>query len=51
MQKASREAQEFFEKILFDEVPVVVSDEATVWNVSMSTAVGAVLKILWKAVL
>jgi hypothetical protein len=38
MQKVSREAQEFFEKVLFDEEPVFVSDEATVWDVSMSTA-------------
>lgn len=37
MQKVSHEAQEFFEKILFDEEPVFVSDEATVWDVSMST--------------
>jgi hypothetical protein len=38
MQKVSREAQEFFEKILFDEEPTFVSDEATVWDVSTSTA-------------
>jgi hypothetical protein len=38
MQKVAREAQEFFEKVLFDEEPAFVSDEATVWDVSMSTA-------------
>lgn len=37
MQKVSRQAQEFFEKVLFDEEPVFVSDEATVWDVSMAT--------------
>jgi hypothetical protein len=38
MQKVSREAQEFFEKVLFDEEPTFVSDEATIWDVSTSTA-------------
>lgn len=38
MQKVSRQAQEFFEKVLFDEEPVFVSDEATVWDLSMSSA-------------
>jgi hypothetical protein len=38
MRKVSREAQEFFEKVLYDEEPVFVSDEATIWDVSMSTA-------------
>jgi hypothetical protein len=38
MQKVSREAREFFEKVLSDEEPVFVSDEATVWDVSMTTA-------------
>ena len=38
MQRVSREAQEFFDKVLFDEEPVFVSDEATIWDVSMSTA-------------
>jgi hypothetical protein len=38
MQKVSREAQEFFEKVLFDEEPVFVSDDATIWDVSTSTA-------------
>ncbi len=38
MQKVYREAQEFFEKVLSDEEPVFVSDEATIWDVSVSTA-------------
>jgi len=38
MQKVFREAQEFFEKVLSDEEPLFVSDEATIWDVSMSTA-------------
>jgi len=38
MQKIAREAQEFFEKVLFDEEPAFVSDEATIWDISMSTA-------------
>jgi len=38
MQKVSREAREFFEKVLSDEEPVFVSDEATIWDVSMTTA-------------
>jgi hypothetical protein len=29
MRKVSREAQEFFEKVLYDEEPLFVSDEAT----------------------
>ncbi len=36
MRKVSREAQEFFEKVLYDEEPLFVSDEATLWSVSMS---------------
>jgi hypothetical protein len=38
MQKLSGEAQEFFAKILPEEEPLFVSDEATVWDVSTSTA-------------
>ncbi|HZD07428.1 MAG TPA: hypothetical protein VE176_04225 [Candidatus Limnocylindrales bacterium] len=38
MQKASREAQEFFALILHDEQPLFVSDEATIWDVSTSTS-------------
>ena len=38
MQKVSHEAREFFEEILSDEEPLFVSDEATIWDLSMSTA-------------
>jgi replication-associated recombination protein RarA len=38
MQRVSREAQEFFDKVLFDEQSIFVSDEATIWDVSTSTA-------------
>jgi hypothetical protein len=40
MQRVSREAHEFFEKILFDEEPMFVSDAATIWGVSVTTADG-----------
>jgi hypothetical protein len=35
MRKVSGEAQEFFEKVLYDEEPLFVSDEATLWGVWM----------------
>jgi hypothetical protein len=35
MRRVSSEAQEFFEKILYDEEPLFVSDEATLWGVWM----------------
>jgi hypothetical protein len=38
MQKVSHEAREFFEEILSDEEPLFVSDEATIWDLSTSTA-------------
>lgn len=38
MRKISREAKEFFESILYDEEPLFVSDEATIWDLSTSTA-------------
>jgi hypothetical protein len=31
MRRVSLEAQEFFEKVLYDEEPLFVSDEATLW--------------------
>src|SRR5713101_1451234 len=37
MQRYSREAKEFFEKVLYDEQPVFVSDEATILDVSTSS--------------
>jgi len=36
MRKISGEAREFFEKVLFDEEPVFVSDEANILDVSMA---------------
>ena len=36
-QKISELTQEFFEHVLYDEDPVFISDEATIWDVSMST--------------
>jgi hypothetical protein len=38
MRRLSREAREFFDKVLYDEECVFVSDEATVWDVSMLSA-------------
>lgn len=38
MQKIADLKREFFEHILYDEEPVFVSDEATIWDVSMSSA-------------
>lgn len=38
MQKVSREAHELFKNVLPDEDPLFVSDEATIWDVSTSTA-------------
>jgi hypothetical protein len=37
MQKYSREAREFFERVLYDEEPIFVSDEATIFDVSTSS--------------
>lgn len=37
MQKIPELTQEFFEHVLYDEDPVFISDEATIWDVSMST--------------
>jgi hypothetical protein len=36
MQKVAQLAQELFENVLYDEEPLFVSDEATLWAVSMS---------------
>lgn len=38
MQKIPDLKREFFEHVLYDEDPVFVSDEATIWDVSMSSA-------------
>jgi len=37
MQKVSIEAKEFFDKILYNEESLFVSDEATIWDVSTLT--------------
>ena len=37
MQKIPELTQEFFEHVLYDEEPLFISDEATVWDVSMSS--------------
>jgi len=37
MQKIPELTREFFEHVLFDEEPVFVGDEATIWDVSMAT--------------
>ena len=36
MRKIPELAQEFFEQVLFDEESFFVSDEATIWDVSMA---------------
>jgi hypothetical protein len=38
MQKIPRLTQEFFEHVLYDEEPLFISDEATIWDVSVNTA-------------
>lgn len=38
MQKIPELTQEFLEHVLYDEQPLFISDEATIWDVSMTTA-------------
>ena len=38
MQKIPQLTEEFFQQVLYDEEPLFISDEATIWDVSMSTA-------------
>lgn len=38
MQKIPELTQRFFEHVLYDEEPLFISDEATIWDVSMATA-------------
>lgn len=38
MQKIPEMAQEFIEHVLYDEEPLFISDEATIWDVSTTTA-------------
>ena len=37
MQKIPELTEEFLEHVLYDEEPLFISDEATIWDVSMST--------------
>jgi hypothetical protein len=37
MQKMAELTQEFLEHVLYDEEPLFIRDEATIWDVSMST--------------
>jgi hypothetical protein len=37
MQKIPELTQEFLEHVLYDEEPLFISDEATIWDVSMTT--------------
>jgi hypothetical protein len=36
MQKMPELTQEFLEHVLYDEEPLFISDEATIWDISMS---------------
>jgi hypothetical protein len=38
MQRIAPQAEEFVTKILFDEKPLFISDEASVWDVSLGPA-------------
>ena len=38
MQKIPELTQEFIEHVLYDEEPLFISDEATIWDVSTTTA-------------
>ena len=38
MQKIPELTQEFLEHVLYDEEPLFISDEATIWAVSVNTA-------------
>lgn len=38
MQKIPELSQEFLEHVLYDEHPLFISDEATIWDVSTTTA-------------
>jgi hypothetical protein len=45
MQKIPELTQEFLEHVLYDEEPLFISDEATIWDVSMSTGEELVKRI------
>jgi hypothetical protein len=38
IQQLQDSVQELFEQVLYDEEPIFISDEATIWDVSMSTS-------------
>jgi len=38
IQETPELTQEFLEHVLYDEEPLFISDEATIWDVSMSTS-------------
>jgi hypothetical protein len=38
IQRLQDSVQELFEQVLYDEEPIFISDEATIWDVSMSTS-------------
>lgn len=45
MQKIPELTQEFLEHVLYDEEPLFISDEATIWDVSMATAEELITRI------
>jgi hypothetical protein len=45
MQKLSELAQQFFAHVLYDEEPLFISDEATIWDVSMTTPAELISRI------
>lgn len=46
MEKVADLAQIFFDRVLYDEEPLFVSDEATVWDVSMLSPEELITRIL-----
>ena len=45
MQKMPELTQEFLEHVLYDEEPLFISDEATIWDVSTTTAEELIARI------
>ena len=45
MQKIPELTQEFLEHVLYDEEPLFISDEATIWDVSMTTGEELIARI------
>ena len=46
MERVADLAQKFFERVLYDEEPLFVSDEATIWDVSMSSPEELITRIM-----